>query len=117
MKSQKALPTITRKILVIIFNVLQTGQPFDVNRNLQVVIDKYHKFVYINKKVLGQVVYIFVRNTKKYYERRRNFKKRGCESASSGSVHKRYKRIAGSLSPMKAHVRQESSQRKDNLKT
>ena len=35
MKSQKALLSITRKILVIIFNVLQTGQPFDTNRNLQ----------------------------------------------------------------------------------
>jgi transposase len=35
MKSQKALLAITRKILVIIFNVLQTGQPFDANRNLQ----------------------------------------------------------------------------------
>lgn len=35
MKSQKALLSITRKILVIIFNVLQTGQPFDANRNLQ----------------------------------------------------------------------------------
>ena len=37
MKSQKALLSITRKILVIIFNVLQTGQPFDANRNLQAV--------------------------------------------------------------------------------
>jgi transposase len=35
MKSQKALLAITRKILVIIFNVLKTGQPFDANRNLQ----------------------------------------------------------------------------------
>jgi transposase len=38
MKSQKALLSITRKILVIIFNVLQTGQPFDANRNLQAVM-------------------------------------------------------------------------------
>ena len=37
MKSQKALLAITRKILVIIFNVLHTGQPFDANRNLQAV--------------------------------------------------------------------------------
>jgi transposase len=37
MKSQKALLAITRKMLVIIFNVLQTGQPFDANRNLQAV--------------------------------------------------------------------------------
>ncbi len=37
MKSQKALLAITRKILVIIFNVLQTGKPFDVTRNLQAV--------------------------------------------------------------------------------
>ena len=37
MKSQKALLAITRKILVIIFNVLQTGQPFDINRNSQAV--------------------------------------------------------------------------------
>lgn len=37
MKSQKAALAITRKILVIIFNVLQTGQPFDENRNLQAV--------------------------------------------------------------------------------
>lgn len=38
MKSQKALLAITRKILVVIFNVLQTGKPFDVTRNLQAVI-------------------------------------------------------------------------------
>lgn len=37
MKSQKALIAITRKILVIIFNVLQTEQPFDANSNLQAV--------------------------------------------------------------------------------
>ncbi|MBP8945644.1 MAG: IS110 family transposase [Paludibacteraceae bacterium] len=37
MKSQKVLLAITRKILVIIFNVLQTGKPFDVTRNLQAV--------------------------------------------------------------------------------
>ena len=37
MKSQKALLPITHKILVIIFNVLQTGQPFDINRNSQAV--------------------------------------------------------------------------------
>jgi len=37
MKSQKALLSITRKMLVIIFNVLQTGKPFDVTRNLQAV--------------------------------------------------------------------------------
>ncbi len=35
MKSQKALLAIARKMLVIIFNVLQTGRPFDANRNLQ----------------------------------------------------------------------------------
>jgi hypothetical protein len=35
MKSQKALTAIARKMLVIIFNVLQTGLPFDANRNLQ----------------------------------------------------------------------------------
>jgi hypothetical protein len=35
MKSQKALLAITRKILVIIFNVLKTGPPFDPKRNLQ----------------------------------------------------------------------------------
>jgi transposase len=35
MKSQKALIAITRKILVIIYNVLKTKQPFDPNRNLQ----------------------------------------------------------------------------------
>jgi Transposase and inactivated derivatives len=38
MKSQKALLAITRKILVIIFNVLKTGQGFDVNRNLQAIM-------------------------------------------------------------------------------
>jgi hypothetical protein len=37
MKSQKALLAITRKMLVIIFNVLQNGKPFDVTRNLQAV--------------------------------------------------------------------------------
>mgnify|MGYP000853794275 FL=1 len=37
MKSQKALMAIARKMLVIIFNVLKTGQPFDANRNLQAV--------------------------------------------------------------------------------
>jgi len=35
MKSQKALLSITRKILVIIFNVLKSGQPFDSSRNMQ----------------------------------------------------------------------------------
>ena len=35
MKSQKALLAITRKMLVIIFNVLNTGQAFDPDRNLQ----------------------------------------------------------------------------------
>lgn len=33
----KALLTITQKALVIILNVLQTGQLFDHNRNLQVI--------------------------------------------------------------------------------
>ncbi|GHV72337.1 hypothetical protein FACS1894201_00940 [Bacteroidia bacterium] len=32
---QKELLAITRKILVIVFNVLNTGQPFDPNRNIQ----------------------------------------------------------------------------------
>jgi transposase len=35
MKNQKALLAITRKILVIIFNILKTKQPFDFKRNLQ----------------------------------------------------------------------------------
>jgi hypothetical protein len=35
MKSQKALIAITRKILVIIYNVPKTGKPFDPSRNLQ----------------------------------------------------------------------------------
>jgi transposase len=35
MKSQKALLAITRKVLVIIFNVLKTGQGFDPKKNLQ----------------------------------------------------------------------------------
>ena len=35
MLSQKALIAITRKILVIIYNVLKTKQPFDWNRNMQ----------------------------------------------------------------------------------
>jgi hypothetical protein len=34
MKSQKALLAIARKILVIIFNVLKTKQPFDPKRNI-----------------------------------------------------------------------------------
>ena len=38
MKSQKALLAITRKILVIIFNVLKTGLPFDPNKNFQAVM-------------------------------------------------------------------------------
>ena len=38
MKEQKALIAITRKILVIIYNVLQTKQPFDVNKNLQAIV-------------------------------------------------------------------------------
>jgi transposase len=38
MKAQKALLAITRKILVIIFNVLRTKQPFDPNRNIQAAI-------------------------------------------------------------------------------
>jgi hypothetical protein len=37
MKSQKALIAITRKILVIIYNVLKTKQPFDQRRNMQVM--------------------------------------------------------------------------------
>jgi transposase len=37
MKSQKALLAITRKILVIIYNVLKTGKPFDPKKNLQAV--------------------------------------------------------------------------------
>ena len=37
MKSQKALIAITRKILVIIYNVLKTKQPFDPNRNIQAI--------------------------------------------------------------------------------
>ena len=35
MKSQKALIAITRKILVIVYNVLKTKQPFDPKKNLQ----------------------------------------------------------------------------------
>jgi transposase len=35
MKPQKALIAITRKILVIIYNVLKTKQPFDPKRNMQ----------------------------------------------------------------------------------
>jgi transposase len=38
MKSQKALLAITRKMLVIIYNVLKTKQPFDKTRNLQTVV-------------------------------------------------------------------------------
>jgi hypothetical protein len=38
MKSQKELLAITRKILVIIFNVLKTGQSFDPKRNLQATV-------------------------------------------------------------------------------
>jgi len=38
MKSQKALIAITRKILVIIYNVLKTKQPFDPKRNLQALV-------------------------------------------------------------------------------
>jgi transposase len=37
MKSQKALIAITRKMLVIIYNVLKTKQPFDHNRNRQAI--------------------------------------------------------------------------------
>ena len=37
MRSQKALIAITRKILVIIYNVLKNKQPFDTNKNLQAV--------------------------------------------------------------------------------
>jgi transposase len=35
MKSQKALVAISRKLLVIIYNVLKTKQPFDQTRNIQ----------------------------------------------------------------------------------
>jgi len=38
MKSQKALLAVTRKILVIIYNVLNTKQPFDPKRNLQAIV-------------------------------------------------------------------------------
>jgi len=38
MKSQKALIAITRKILVVVYNVLKTKQPFDPKRNLQAVV-------------------------------------------------------------------------------
>ena len=37
MKSKKALMAIARKILVIIYNVLKTKQPFDPNRNMQAI--------------------------------------------------------------------------------
>jgi hypothetical protein len=40
MKSQKALLAITRKLLVIIFNVLSKKEAFDVNRNLPSVKEK-----------------------------------------------------------------------------
>jgi len=36
MKPQKALVAITRKLLVIIYNVLSKKQPFDTNRNMKV---------------------------------------------------------------------------------
>jgi len=35
MKSQKALIAITRKILVVVYNVLKTRQPFDPKKNIQ----------------------------------------------------------------------------------
>jgi transposase len=35
MKSQKAMMAITRKLLVVIYNVLNTKQPFDETRNMQ----------------------------------------------------------------------------------
>ncbi|GHV61032.1 IS110 family transposase [Bacteroidia bacterium] len=38
MKSQKALLAITRKLLVIVFNVLSTGKPFDPKRNIQALV-------------------------------------------------------------------------------
>jgi hypothetical protein len=38
MKAQKALIAITRKILVIIYNVLKTQQPFDHYRNIQATV-------------------------------------------------------------------------------
>jgi transposase len=38
MKSQKALIAITRKMLVIIYNVLKTKQPFDPKRNIQATV-------------------------------------------------------------------------------
>jgi transposase len=38
MKAQKALLAITRKILVIIFNVLKTEKPFDPKKNLQALV-------------------------------------------------------------------------------
>jgi transposase len=40
MKSQKVLLAITRKLLVIIFNVLSKKEPFGVNRNLVSVKEK-----------------------------------------------------------------------------
>ena len=38
MKSQKALIAIARKMLVIIYNVLKTKQPFDHSRNMQALV-------------------------------------------------------------------------------
>jgi transposase len=38
MKSQKALLAITRKMLVVIYNVLKTKQPFDSKRNIQAIL-------------------------------------------------------------------------------
>lgn len=38
MKSQKALVAIARKMLVIIYNVLKTGLPFDPGRNMQALL-------------------------------------------------------------------------------
>jgi transposase len=40
MKSQKALVAITRKLLVIIFNVLSKKEPFDPKRNMQAEVIK-----------------------------------------------------------------------------
>lgn len=40
MQSQKALLAITRKLLVIIYNVLKTKQPFDATRNSRLATDQ-----------------------------------------------------------------------------
>jgi len=62
MKSQKALVAIARKMLVIIYNVLKTGLPFDPTKNLQALLPDWDTVFYGRFSPTISQVPIFVVN-------------------------------------------------------